>query len=105
LIIDKKRVCIPCGFQLQYFFGKDTPQARKEVLSHFEYSFVLGRFIIHDPKGLVPKHAKNFIYHWPYAHEKWEEEAFMEDAQNWAQFLERKSTPSLTIFKATYLDQ
>jgi hypothetical protein len=39
LIKYKKRVFIPYGFQLGYYFVKDTPQARQEGLSHVEYRF------------------------------------------------------------------
>jgi len=43
---------------------------------------VIGRYKKHDPKGLVPKHAGQVALTWPYSHEKWEEELFIEDAQD-----------------------
>jgi hypothetical protein len=63
------------------------------------------RFKRHDPKGLVPNHIEQVAYHWPYAHEKWEEESFTKDAQNWAQVLERKACHGLTVFKTHSLEK
>jgi len=33
--------------------------------------------------GLVPKHVGKFSLTWSYAHEKWEEHLFIENAQDW----------------------
>jgi hypothetical protein len=57
------------------------------------------------PKVWCPNMLNKVSYNWPYSHEKWQEEEFTEDAQNWAQVLERKATPGLTIFKTLSLDQ
>jgi len=42
-------------------------------------------------------------YSWPYRHERWEEEAFIENAQIWDESLERRSNPHTTIFKTLSL--
>jgi hypothetical protein len=42
LVKDKKRVFIPYGFQLGYYFVKDTTQERQEGLIHLEYRFGTG---------------------------------------------------------------
>jgi hypothetical protein len=50
LIKDKKMVSIPYGFQLEYYFVKDTTQVKQEGLSHLEYRFLTGRYRNNDKK-------------------------------------------------------
>jgi hypothetical protein len=54
----KKRIFIPYGFQLGYYFVNDTTRAKQEGLSHVEYKFDPGILTSHDTKILLPKHAK-----------------------------------------------
>jgi hypothetical protein len=105
LVKDKKRDFIPYGFQLGYYFVKYTTQEKQEGLSHLEYRFLTGRYHKHDPKDLVSKHVGQVVSYWPYAHDKFEDEAFTENAQNWDEVLQRKSNLNLTLFKAMSMDE
>jgi hypothetical protein len=62
---------------------KDAKHAKQEGQVHLEYRFMTGRYKKHDPKGLVQKCAKQVIFTWPHAHEKWEEELFTKNSQDW----------------------
>jgi hypothetical protein len=42
---------------------------------------------------------------WPYAHDKFEDEIFMEGAQDWEEVLQRKYNPNMTRFKAMTMDE
>jgi hypothetical protein len=76
LVKDKKKASIPYGFQVGYNFVKDTTQEKQEGLSHLEYRFPTGRYRKHDPKNLLSKHVGHVVSYWPYAHDKFEDEAF-----------------------------
>jgi hypothetical protein len=41
---------------------------------------------------------------WPYAHDKFEDEVFMENAQDWDEVVERMVDPKMTNFRAMSLD-
>jgi len=72
LVKDKKRDFIPYGFQVGYYFIKDTTHANQEGLSHLEYRFPIGRYHKHDPNNLVSKHIGKVVSYFPYAHDKFE---------------------------------
>jgi hypothetical protein len=62
-------------------------------------------FCKHDPKGLVLKHASQVSSCWPYAHDKFEDEVFTENAQDWDEVVARMVDPKMTRFKAMSLDE
>jgi len=66
---------------------------------------MIGRYRKHDPKGLVPKHASHVSMSWTYAHEKWEEELFTENAQYWQEVQRRKSNPIINIFASLLIEE
>jgi hypothetical protein len=99
LVKDKKRVFIPYGFQLGYYFVKDTTQAKQEGLSHLEYMFRTSRYRKHDLKGLLVKHVEQVMVYWPYAHDKFEDEVFTENAHSWDEVIQRKSSLTLLPLK------
>jgi hypothetical protein len=86
LVKDKKMVFIPYGFQLEYYFVKDTTQIRQVGLNQ-EFRFETGRYYKHNPKKMVEKHAEQVIVYWPYVHDKFEDEVFTENAHNWDEVL------------------
>jgi hypothetical protein len=61
---------------------------------------MIGRYMKHDPKGLISKHATQVSLTWPCAHEKWEEELFNEDAHDWKEVKKRRDNPGVTIFSS-----
>jgi hypothetical protein len=80
LVKDKKRAIIPYGFHVGFYMVKDTTQDKQEGLSQLEFQFQNGHFRKHDPKGLVLKHASKVSSCWSYAHDKFEDEVFTENA-------------------------
>jgi hypothetical protein len=78
---------------------------RQEGQVHLEYRFMTGRYRKHDPKGLVPKHAEQVVLTWPYAHEKWEEELFTENSQDWKEVEKRRANPNVTIFSSLPIEE
>jgi hypothetical protein len=42
---------------------------------------------------------------WPYTHDKFEDEIFMENAQDWDEVVERMVDPKMTKFRAMSLDE
>jgi hypothetical protein len=105
LVKDKKWVFIPYGFHVGFYLVKDTAQAKQEGLSQLEFKFQIGRFDKHDPKGLVLKHASQVSSCWPYAHDKFEDEVFTENSQDWDEVVARMVDPKMTRFKAMSLDE
>jgi hypothetical protein len=97
---DKKRAFIPYGFHIGFYQVKDTAQAKQEGLSQLEFWFQTGHFRKHDPKGLVSKHASQVSSCWPYAHDRFEDEIFTENAQDWDEVVARMADPKITKFKA-----
>jgi hypothetical protein len=62
--------------------------------------FYTGRYMKHDPKGIVIQHVGHVISHWPYAHDTFEDEIFTENTLDWEEVLQRNEDPDLTHFKA-----
>jgi hypothetical protein len=105
LVKDKKQAFIPYGFHVGSYLVKDTTQAKQEGLSQLEFRFQTGQFHKHDPKGLVLKHASQVLSYWPYAHEKFEDEIFTENSQDWDEVVVRMADPKMTRFIAMSLDE
>jgi len=74
LVKDKKWDLIHYGFHVGFYLIKDTAQAKKEGLSQLKFRFSTGRFLKHDPKGLVLQHVSEVSSYWPYTHDKFEDE-------------------------------
>jgi hypothetical protein len=43
--------------------------------------------------------------YWPYAHDKFEDEVFTKNAQDWDEVAARMSDPKMTRFRAMSLDE
>jgi hypothetical protein len=84
---------------------KDTAQAKQEGLSQLKFIFQTGHFHKHDPKGLVLKHAQQVSYYWPYAHDRFEDEIFIKNAQEWEEVMVRMADPKEIRFKAMSWDE
>jgi hypothetical protein len=54
----------------------------------------------HDPKGLVLQHTSQVSSCWPYAHDRFEDEIFTENAQDWNEVASRRVILEGTRFKA-----
>jgi hypothetical protein len=93
LVKDKKRAFIPYGFHIGFYLVKDTTQAKQEGLSQLKFRFQTGHFCKHDPKGLVLQHASQVSSCWSYAHDKFEDEVFTENAQDWDEVVARMVDP------------
>jgi hypothetical protein len=74
-------------------------------LSQLEFRFSIGRFRNHDPKGLVLQHASQVSSYWPYTHDKFEDEIFIECTQDWEEVVQRMSNLNMTRFKAMIMDE
>jgi hypothetical protein len=70
-----------------------------------EYRFLRGQFCKHDPKGLVLHHVSQISSCWPYAHDKFEDEIFIECSQDLEAVLQRNANPNMTRFKAMSMDE
>jgi hypothetical protein len=105
LVKDKKRAFIHYGFHVGFYMVKDITQAEQEGMSQLEFRFQIGRFHKHDPKGLVLKHASQVSSCWPYTHDKFEDEVFTENSQDWGEVVARMVDPKMTRFKAMSLDE
>jgi hypothetical protein len=101
----QERAFIPYGFHVVLYMVKDTAQAKKEGLSQLEFIFHTSRFLKHDPKGSVLKHASQVLSCWPYAHDKFEDEVFTENAQDWDKVVSRMVNPKMIKFKAMSLGE
>jgi hypothetical protein len=42
---------------------------------------------------------------WPYTHDKFEDEVFTENSQDWDEFIARMADPKVTRFKSMSLDE
>jgi hypothetical protein len=51
------------------------------------------------------KHASQVSSCWPYTHDRFEDEVFIENAQDWDEFVARMVDPKMTRFKAMSLDE
>jgi hypothetical protein len=88
-----------------FYLVKDIAQAKQEGIIELEFRFSTGRFCKHDPKGLVLQHASQVSYYWPYAHDKFEDEIFIECAQDWEEVVHRLTNPNMTRLKAMNMDE
>jgi hypothetical protein len=70
-----------------------------------EFRFQTGHFRKHDPKVLVLKHTSQVSSYWPYAHDRFEDEVFKENAYDWDEVVARMVDPWMTRFKAMSLDE
>jgi hypothetical protein len=59
----------------------------------------------HDPKDLVLKHALQVSSYWSYTHDKFEDEVFTENSQDWDKVVARMADPKMTRLKAMSLDE
>jgi hypothetical protein len=100
LVKDKKWAFIPYRFRIGFHMVKETVHAKKEGLSQLEFWFQTGRFRKNDPKGLVLKHASQVSSCWPYAHDRFEDEVFTENAQDGNEVVARMADPRTTRLKA-----
>jgi len=82
---------------------KDSAQAKKEGMSQLEFRLQTGRFCKHDPKGLVLKNSSQVSSYWPYAHDKFEDEVFKRNSQDWDEVLARMANPKMTRLKSMIL--
>jgi hypothetical protein len=78
LVKDKEWDFIPYGFHVEFYLVKDTAQEKMEGIKKLEFRFPLGRFHKHNPKGLVLQNDSQVSSCWPYAHDKFEDEIFIE---------------------------
>jgi hypothetical protein len=51
------------------------------------------------------KHASQVSSCWPYAHDRFEDEIFTENSQDWDEVMARMDDPKMTRFKAMSLDE
>jgi hypothetical protein len=104
LVKDKKRAFIPYGFHIGFYMVNDTAQAKQEGLSQLDFLLQNGCFHKEDPKGLVLKHISHVSSCWPYAHDRFEDEIYTENAQSWDEVVARMVDPKETKFKAMIWD-
>jgi hypothetical protein len=105
LVKEKKRAFIPYGFHVGFYMVKDTSQEKQEELSQPEFRFQTSRFCKHDPKGMVLKHALQVSSYWPYTNNKFEDEIFTKNDQDWDKVVARMADPKMTRFRAIGLDE
>jgi hypothetical protein len=101
----KKRAFIPYGFHVGFYLVKDTTQAKQEGLGQLKFIFQTCQFHKHDPKGLVLQHDSQVSSCWSYAHDKFEDEIFIENAHDWDEVVQRMANPKMTRFRALSLDE
>jgi hypothetical protein len=53
----------------------------------------------------VLKHASQVLPYWPYAHDKFKDEVFTENALDWDEVVERMANPKMTRFTAMSVDE
>jgi hypothetical protein len=56
-------------------------------------------------KGLVLPHASQVSSSWLYAHDKFEDEVFTENVEDWDEVVQRMADPKMTRFKAMSMDE
>jgi hypothetical protein len=88
-----------------FYLVKDTSQAKQEGLSQLEFRFLIGRFCKHDPKVLVLQNVSQVSSYWSYDHNKFEDEVFIENAQDWDEVVQRMPNPNIIGFKAMSMDK
>jgi hypothetical protein len=105
LVKDKKQDFIPYGCHIGFYLVKCITQAKLEGLSQLEFRFPIGRLRKHDPKGLVLQLDSQVSSCWSYAHDKFEDNVFMENTQDWDEVVQRMANPNMTRFKAMSMDE
>jgi hypothetical protein len=88
-----------------FYLVKGNSQSKQEGLRQLEFRFLTGRFRKHDLKGLVLQHASQLSSYWPYTHDKFEDEIFIESAQDWDEVVQSMANPNMTRFKAMSVDE
>jgi hypothetical protein len=88
-----------------FYLVKEIAQTKQEGMSQLEFRFLIGLFHKNDPKGLGFKHVSQVSSCWPYAHEKFEDEIFIEYAQDWEEVGQRMANLNMTRFKAMSMDE
>jgi hypothetical protein len=84
---------------------KDTYQTKQERLSQLKFRFQTAQFCKNDPKGLVLKHTSQVSSCWSYAHDKFDDEFFTENAKDWDEVVARMVDPKMTRLRAMSLDE
>jgi hypothetical protein len=84
---------------------KDTAHAKKLGLGQLEFRFQNGQFCKHDPKGLVLQHASQVSSCWPYSHDRFKDEIFTENTQDWNEVVSRRANPRMTKSKSMSLEE
>jgi hypothetical protein len=106
LVKDKKRGFHTLWFPCRVLLGKGyrSSQTRRVEPTRIQ---IPNRVIFHkhDPKGLVLQHASQVSSCWSYAHDKFEDEVFTENAQDWDEVVQRMVDPKMTRFKAMSMDE
>jgi hypothetical protein len=92
LVKDKKRVFIPYNFNWVITLSK-IPHKKTRRSEPFGIQVQDWRYPKHDPKGLVLKHSEQVTIYWPYAHDKFDDEVFTENAHSWDEVIQEN--PSL----------
>jgi hypothetical protein len=105
LVKDNKQEFIPYGFHIGLYLVKDTSQGKQEGLSQLEFRVSTGQFRKNDPKGMVLQHASQVSSCWLYAHDKFIDEVFIENAQDWDEVVQRMVDPKMTKLRAMTLDE
>jgi hypothetical protein len=102
---DKKRDFIPYGFHIGFYMVKDSSREKQEGLSHLEYRSPKDHFRKNDIKGLVLQHTLQVSSCWPYSHDIFEDEIFIEGTKDWEEVLHRRDNSSMTKFKSMIMDK
>jgi hypothetical protein len=105
LVKDKKQKFIPSEFHRGFYMLKEIAQAKQEGLIQLEFQFQTGHFHKHDPKGLVLKHTSQVSSYWTYAHDRFEDEIFTKNDQDWDEVVARMVDPRMNRFKSMSLDE
>jgi hypothetical protein len=84
---------------------KDTAQAKQEGLSQIEFVFPTSQFLKNVPKGLVLQNASQVSSYWLYAHYKFEDNVFTENAHGWDEVIQKMVDLKMTRFRAMNLDE
>jgi hypothetical protein len=74
-------------------------------MSQIEFIFQTCRFHKNDRKVLLLKHASQVFSCWSYAHEKFEDEIFTRNSQDWDEVVARMVDPKMTRFITMILDE
>jgi len=67
--------------------------------------FLTGRFHKHDPKGMFLQHDSQVLSCWSYAHKKFKDEVFTENAWDWDEVVQRMANSKMTRFRSMSLNE